>query len=181
MATSGARRKELHRHQRVRRGAASVEAVVSLPILVLLLVSAIHLRELMVGKQAAEMRARSCAWLYSADSCRHIPPGCEGVLAAGRQASGTPSVSAALAEGRRRVERKQKGEIVSSMLASLVGGVLEGFGRSLDAHVTHDVARPPLLGGDTAVVAGRYHLPCNLSPTTLVDTAKQAWEIFDPL
>jgi hypothetical protein len=52
-----------------RRGAASAEAVVVLPIFIVLFISLFYVRDQVLAKQAAQERARTCAWLYSWNNC----------------------------------------------------------------------------------------------------------------
>ena len=69
-----------HRRRRASRGVATVEAVVALPVLVLLFIAVFFFRDLAGARHEAATKARSCAWLYSANNCTTVPAGCEGVL-----------------------------------------------------------------------------------------------------
>ena len=162
------------------RGVASVEAVIVLPFFILVLVSLLYVRDQAIGKQAAEMHARSCAWLYSANDCDEIPPGCADVLSPG-DAPGlsSPEVAAALGNSAERME--SIGGVVETVVGALVGPALEdAFGRSLDARTSRDVTRPGVYGGGTKSITGRYHLACNLSPTTPEKVVEDAWRGIRP-
>lgn len=66
------------------RGAASVEAVVVLPVFLILFISLFYVRDQVLARQATQEQARTCAWLYSANNCEFdansMPAYCDGVL-----------------------------------------------------------------------------------------------------
>lgn len=158
------------------RGAASVEAVVVLPFFVLLFVSVLYVRDRAIAKQAAQMQARSCAWLYSAADCRDVPPGCEGVLAEGQQGSPLPEIRQVLTNAGRGIASGEGGAIVESVIGSLLGRAIDhAFGRSVDARASETIDRPALYGGGEQALAGHYHLACNLRPQEPGDVALDAW------
>ncbi len=170
------------------RGVATVEAVVVLPVFVIIFISLFYVRDIAVAKQAAEEHARTCAWLYSAQDCEGaVPAGCDDVLTDAPAPSViAPDVDKAFHDGLDALEQGAKdgkapssakgGKLVSGAIAPLVGSALEAaFGRAIDANTDHPVTRPALFGGGQRAIQGRYHLACNLHPTTPGEVAKDAW------
>lgn len=163
------------RSSRVRcRGAASVEAVVVLPIFLVLFISLFYVRDQVLAKQAAQEQARTCAWLYSWNNCnaQGMPAECEGVVTDNPMLGEVPSEVTDALGG-------------DSFFADIVAGMIEpvlevAFGSSADAKVTRDVARPLLYGGETSTVVGKYHIACNLAPTTAPEVALDAWDRIKP-
>jgi hypothetical protein len=158
------------------RGAASVEAVVVLPIFLVLFISVFFVRDQVLTKQAAQERARTCAWLYSANNCefdaRLMPAECRGVV------SEAPIAS----DAAKAITEKLAGDgffndIVSKMIDSALDDV---FGRAIDVKVQRDVKRPGLYGGGSQAMTAEYHLACNLKPRTKLDIAKDAWSRVSP-
>lgn len=168
-----------------RRGAASVEAIIALPVLILILASLYLMRDQVVSKQAAEMQARSCAWLFSMKNCRleDVPESCRNVLQiTNKSGNATPELDRAIRGGKDAALRgRDTTGVVETIVGSLLGPALEAaFGRSVDATVKHTVDRPALYGGGTLTVSGSTHLACNLTPETPEDVAKDAWNLFAP-
>jgi hypothetical protein len=168
------------------RGVASVEAVVVLPVFVIIFISLFYLRDLAVTKQAAEEHARTCAWLYSAKDCEgEVPEGCGDVLAPASAPSViAPDVEEAFNEGVKDLEKGKTpsgGKLVSGAIAPLIGSALEAaFGRAIEADARHTVEKPALFGGGQRTVQGRYHLACNLQPTIPGKVAEDAWKKIRP-
>lgn len=171
-------RTSLGLRRRQQRGVAMLEAVIVIPVLLLLWVSLYYLADQFISRQSAAMTARSCAWLYSANNCREVPAGCGDFLQESRgSAEVSPDVNDALEDGAE--EALQGGDakgIVGAVVGKLVAGpLMEAFTRSVDATVTKDVQQPAAYGGGVKKVAGRYHLACNLEPTTPEQMAQDAW------
>jgi hypothetical protein len=155
-----------------------VEAVIVIPVLVLLWISLYYLGALFGNAQAAQEQARSCAWRYSANNCQAVPPGCEGVLTDATSAVVAPDVERALQDGADRALRggDAKG-IVGTIVGQLVAGpLMAAFTSGTDAKVERSVEKPPTYGKEPSVVRGSYHLACNLAPTSPEDMAKHAWD-----
>lgn len=66
---------------RDRRGAALIEAVIVLPVLILLLGGVVFLRERYLGRQHALLEARRCAWAHALSGCGAPPAGCATAVA----------------------------------------------------------------------------------------------------
>jgi len=175
------------------RGVATVEAVVVLPVFVIIFISLFYVRDIAVSKQAAEEHARTCAWLYSAQDCEGaIPTGCDDVLTnAPAPSIIAPDVGKAFHDGLDALEQGAKdgkapsratgGKLVSGAIAPLLGSALEAaFGRAIDAKTEHPVQRPELFGGGQRAIQGHYHLACNLHPTTPGKVAEDAWKKIRP-
>lgn len=165
------------------RGAAMVEATIVAPVFILLFIAAVYVRDQALTLQDAEMTARTCAWQFSAANCDAPPPGCEDIVQQStKQNPASQAIKDALQGGKdQSLKHADKTGVVSKIIDSLLGPVLDAaFGRSLDATVTHDVARPEIFGGQTKTMTGRYHLACNLTPEDPIDVAKQAWSLFKP-
>lgn len=163
--------------QRIRRrGAASVEAVVVLPVFIVLFISLFYVRDQVLAKQAAQERARTCAWLYSWNNCQFdeklMPAECD------RKATEAP-IGADAAEA---VTEKLTGD---GFFKDIVSGMLDealeaAFGRATDVKISREVTKPALYGGKTQALTGEYHLACNLKPTTAPEVAKDAWSRVSP-
>jgi hypothetical protein len=159
------------------RGTASVEAAVALPFFVLVLSGIWFVRDRQLAIQSAENQVRSCAWQYSANDCSEVPKGCEGVLAPGTAPRANTKVDDVLNDAKSEVVAggDSKG-VIETVATKLLGPAIDAlFGRFVEASTTRQVARPGILGGDQTVVSGRYHLACNLQPTTPAQVVNDAW------
>jgi hypothetical protein len=156
-----------------------VEAVIVIPVLLLLWISLYYLADQFASRQSAAMTARSCAWLYSANNCETVPPGCGDFLKESRgSAEVSPDVSDALKEGADAALHGADAKgFVGAVVSNLVAGpLMAAFTRSVDAKVTREVQQPAVYGGGVKQVTGRYHLACNLEPTTPEKMAQDAWD-----
>ena len=156
-----------------------VEAVIALPVFVIVFLALTYMRDQAIATQAAEQQARTCAWLYSAQNCLgDAPAGCADVLGEPHVPDmPDPDVAGALDEGLKGIEQGgQAGELVSGVVGKLLApALLAAFGREVDAEATRLVDRSPLFGEGQKVVGGRYRLACNLTPKEPEDVAKDAW------
>jgi hypothetical protein len=169
--------------RRRQRGVAMVEATIVAPVFILLLVSVLYVRDQALTQHDVDMKARSCAWQFSAANCDAVPPGCEGIVAQStKQNPASQAVTDALQGGKdQSVKHADRTGVVSKIIDSLIDPVLDAaFGRSLDATVERDLERPDAFGGKTKTMTGRYHLACNLTPEDPTDVAKEAWKLFKP-
>jgi hypothetical protein len=172
-----ATRRRARRSPRAKRGVATVEAVVALPVLVLLFVAVFFFRDRAGAQHETATRARSCAWLYSANDCRGIPAGCEGVLTDTSAVGDASEIPMPAIAGDSEENRKVNG-IVSGLLDK---ALLTLFGSGVKAHATKGVRRPSVLGEGTLELSSDYHLACNLAPTTADRVVRDAWDIWSPL
>jgi hypothetical protein len=167
------------------RGAAMVEAVIALPVLIVIFVSVLYVRDLVLARQQAATQARSCAWLYSARNCGgEIPAGCEGVLGELTfNGSKNPALEEALrggVEGALREAGVDNGLVADVLTEVLKPAIDRALGSSVPATAERELTRPGLYGGGTKVVQGKYELACNLAPTTPAEVAKDAWNVLFP-
>ena len=156
------------------RGAASAEAVIVLPIFVLLFISLFYVRDQVVARQAAQRQARTCAWLYSWNNCDKdaLPPECQAIVT---DETFFNDATTALSE-------KLGGGLVGDAVKEILDPVLEAaFGKALDAQVSKEIPRPAMYGGKTQSITARYRLACNLKPTTAPEVVKDAFSRISPL
>lgn len=159
-----------------------VEAVVVIPVLLVLWLSLYYAGGLFLARQEADVTARSCAWLYSANDCEEVPAGCGEFLVDSHAASVAPEVSDTLPHGAQTAMNGGDAEdIIGSIFSELVATpFLAAFTSSVDAKVDQPVQQPALYGGGMKVVSGRYHLACNLRRDTPEAMAKRAWSTLVP-
>jgi hypothetical protein len=157
------------------------EAVIALPVLVILLGGTLLVGKIAVAKADAESLARGCAWQYSMNACDAVPPGCEGVKFSPHSESVQNEISDKLDEAQSSIRNAAKGGVVGNVVEQILGTALgAAFGSSIDASASENVTRPKLFGKDPVRAAGAYHLACNLKPRTMDSVAMQAWKIFRP-
>jgi hypothetical protein len=159
------------------RGAASVEAVVVLPVFIILFVAVLFIRDLAGSKLAADETARRCAWQYSANSCSAIPAGCEEVLKGVHRGSMDTDLSNTVntLEGKLATGSTVKDaikELVQTMVTDELANYLT---LSLDSRKTVELNRPALFGGGTIQVLGKYRLACNIQEKNSGDLAAEVW------
>ena len=158
------------RFRRSSRGAASVEAVVVLPVFIIIFASVLYVRSQVLSRQAAETKARSCAWTFSTNNCDAIPPGCDDIV---RKVDGAAKVVDEIEKDL----SSAKGGPVGSVISKVIEPALKcAFGSAVEASSKQSFQRPSLYGGGTATASGSYHLACNLAHETLIDVAKDAWK-----
>ncbi len=167
------------RFGRTQRGAAMVEAVIVIPVLILLWVSLYYAGGLALTQQRTEATARSCAWLYSANSCDEskVPAGCQDYVHNTHASTIPPKIADTLNQGAQNAMNggDAKG-IVGSIVGSLVMAPLAAaFTNAVDARVEQQMPQPAAYGGGIKVVTGQYHLPCNLAHDTPAEMAGRAW------
>lgn len=157
-----------------------MEAVVVIPVFIVLFAGIVYFGNQALAAHAAEAEARTCAWLYSANNCDEVPPGCEGIL---ELASGTGAGDDKGASGGDVKSKLDEAESAGGGIGSIVSSLLKNalhdlFSRSLNANTHRDVQRPTTFGGGTVTTFRKYHLACNLTPREPIDVATDAWNIF---
>lgn len=164
------------------RGAAMVEAVVVIPVLILLWVSLYYAGRLALTQQKMERSARSCAWLYSANNCDReqlvaIAPECDALLSDGAAAVVPPEIEDTLEQGAQAAMNGGDAQgIVQSVISGLVVTPLAAaFTSAVDAKAEQELPKPTAYGGGVKIVTGRYHLACNLARDTPEKMADRAW------
>jgi hypothetical protein len=172
--------------RRAQRGVAAVEAVIVLPVFVIVFLGLFYVRDQAIATQQAEQQARSCAWLYSAQDCEGaIPAGCDGVLTrADAPDMAPPDLKGKLDEQVSRLKQGKNvdgGDLVMGIIGPTVGNALEAaFGNAVEAKTSRQVSHSALFGPGQKTINGQYRLACNLHPTTLEDVAKDAWDKITP-
>lgn len=150
------------------RGTASVEAVVALPVLILLFISVFYVRDNSLALQSAANQARTCAWLHSAANCpedpSEIPAACRGAV---------------LEVDPDNVDSPELPDVVDP-LGEAIDLVLEGvrqaaFGKATTVKAERSFDPPKIYGGGTKVVHRNYHLACNIQKKELGDVITEAW------
>jgi hypothetical protein len=157
---------------RARTGAAMVEALVALPVLLALTFALSFMRELHTGKQAALSDARRCALVHAARGCGAEPPaGCEGLLGDGaRLADG--GATADIVDATRAVYAGSSFQLLENVPA--LGDALASlFGTTTYAEARRSVRRP-IPNDATYVVSGAMTLSCNTRETNVLRAAEDA-------
>lgn len=153
------------RRSQGRRGGATVEAVILLPVLAVLLSGLFFVHAHASGRQHARAEARRCAWLHAVDGCKDVPPDCEGLVHGSDRASSVAEADAAATEVKNHAA---DGDLLDAV--PLIGPALDGLvGSATEFSASHEIQRAGLHG--TAV--GGVHLLCDakpLDPWTAVET-----------
>lgn len=168
-----------------------VEAVMAIPVLVLLWAGILFLHNLGTARQRAEMEARTCAWIHSENSCDAslLPPECKDLLSSTDDVPSDENlevqdqVTETLNSGAETVGEMMAATDERNAMETLVADILrpalkEMFARSIRTAQVRDAKRPPLLGGKSVQVKGSHHLACNLEARDPLDLAAHAWDLF---
>ncbi len=155
------------------RGTASVEAVILLPILILLFFGIIYVARVDSAKLSVLTQARGKAWVASMQAC-------EGdAKSADQEHPEVKGVNNQVNNALSQAGQSTSGN-VKSPIGGFVGKLLDAplkalFGQSVTTSAFQSVPRPAFLGGKETTVVGNYRLPCNIKPYTLWDIAKSLW------
>lgn len=173
------RKQPVGRRPRSERGTATVEAVIALPVFILLFVGVTYFGRLAIAKVDADAAARRCAWLYSMNNCEQAPPGCSEPTRAPPNPSN--ALSQAVEHGKEALAKGDLSALVAPIITSILGRALdEATGSSRIAHASRTVSRPKMFGGDVMTKVGDYRLACNLVPQAAPDIAEKVWKVFRP-
>lgn len=156
------------RTQKKRIGAAMLEAVIILPVFILIFAGIRYVESLWENRQQALLRARTCAWLYANTGCDHekLPPNCNGVL---RDANG-------LTESNALAESMNGGVLDGLTEVPLIGPVVESlFASAFRSRSSRQIQRTHMLGEKTVAVVGDYYLMCNERKRNMLDLIKDAF------
>lgn len=164
---------------RLERGTATVEAVVFLPVLLIVAFSVGYARSIYAKRLETLVEARRCAWTYAVNGCTTPPPGCVSVLNDVSIADPNDNLGSIEAE----VEPLRQALVAAgSALSTLteipvLGDALEAmFGSAVSARVQGEVHRPKLYGPDKAFVSGSYYLACNERPRDAESVVRAVFE-----
>lgn len=169
------------------RGAASVEAVIVLPLFVSLFVGIFWVRDRQEAKLIADQEARRCAWTYSALGCDkdHIPDGCE-VQDASLQLDGDLSIPYETVASSVNAMSSNRGDlglgdfVKNLLLDKVVARLGDALTHNIEATKRLELERPSMFGGGQVVVSGKYRLACNLKSYTPDALLDEAWRKLMP-
>jgi hypothetical protein len=157
--------------RKMRSGAASLEAVILLPVFILIFAGIQYVETLWENKQQALLQARKCAWLYANAGCDQgqLPPDC---VRSTPDADGLPERNA-LAES-------TDGGVLDGLTdVPLIGPAIEGlFANAFNSLSSREIQPPPLLGERAFEVVGIYYLMCNERERDMLDLFKGAFCSF---
>lgn len=183
------------KRRRGSRGTASVEAVIALPVFVVIFVGLFYLRDLTAARLAADQEVRRCSWQYALrENCKNVPEGCGGVVGDPHHGELMPDVEGVMNDltntmGSVGVSCSSSGCSVGGKAFEKVKRVLQNFVLSylsqavsvrIDANKSVELARPPLFGGGVGAVNGAYGIACNIQPKTEDDVIQLLWNEFGP-
>lgn len=154
--------------RRQRNGAASLEAVMLLPVFILIFAGILYVETLWETQQQALLQARKCAWLYANAGCveENLPQDCIDLQ---QDTSG-------LTEGNVLAESMNGGVLDGLTEVPLIGPVIEGlFASAFDSRSSRQIQRTPILGEKTVAVVGGYYLMCNEKKRDMLDLIKDAF------
>jgi hypothetical protein len=167
------------------RGTATVEAVVVLPVFVILFVGMFFVRDMTGARLAADQEVRRCSWEYALNNnCGHKPAGCDHVVGDGHYGSLLPdnlddtlndlgnASKSKNTEGFKSVQRILE-QFVTTYLAQAIT-------KRFEAKKSVERERPGLFGGGKSVVAGKYSLACNVPAQEQKTVVEAVWNQFKP-
>jgi hypothetical protein len=159
------------RKRRDRRGAASVEAVVVIPTLLVVLFAIRFVAQRHRIANEALAAARECAFRFATEGCTRVPPGCERVL--GRPADERHVGSAPVPElgSVLRVPLVSDLPVLKQAIDALLGSRVTARG-------TGSVVDATFAPGTGLAVGGRVFLPCNV-PARAGSSDEVVREVFD--
>lgn len=137
------------------RGAATLEAIMVMTLMILLWAGISHLGSVYTLSISAKSQARGCAWRVSASSCEKIPDECEVTLGRGKPHEGEDKLKD------QADEATDEGIVAKICRVALLDQITSLFSKRARASAGTDIKEPPLLGGKDVRVAGHYSLPCN--------------------
>jgi hypothetical protein len=167
------------------RGTASVEAVVALPVFVVLFVGMFFVRDLTSARLRADQEVRRCSWEYALNNnCEHPPRGCEHVVGTGHYGSllpqgldGTISDLGRANDGTHAKSYARVKRVIESFVAQYVA---EAITKRFDAEKVIERDRPAMFGGGKSIARGKYNLACNVRPQRQDNVITSVWNQFKP-
>lgn len=153
-------------------GAASVEAVVVLPFLIMIYFGVTLVYGRYDAAQRAWASARGCAWSYSQQGCQgDLPAECGAATTGPSEILENPELAdAASTEGVQASEEEQQ-KVLDVMNHTLGEPRSTLFGEYVTVTAATEFQAPALFG-DRRRVSATYHIACNLKERTLGDIAK---------
>lgn len=154
------------------RGAAYTEAVIVIPVFILLWAAVIHVGGSFQAKSVASQTARRCAWAYANGGCDDVPEGCEGVVGgADRQFDDGDIDDVAGDDGQKiRDGVQQISDPIDDSIGEIpvAGDIIHAIvGTATTATAGVPVKRPKVLGGQRQRLTTSYTVMCNEREKTL--------------
>lgn len=154
--------------RRKRNGSASLEAVMLLPVFILIFAGIQYVERLWENQQQTLLQARKCAWLYANAGCDEetLTEDCVDTL---RDTDGLTE--------RNELAKSMNGGILDGLTeVPLIGPVIEGiFSSAFYSRSSRSIQQTPFLGDGTVTVVGRYYLMCNEKKRDMLDLIKDAF------
>jgi hypothetical protein len=166
------------------RGTVTVEAVIALPVFVILFIGMFFVRDLANARLSANEEVRRCSWEYALNNnCEKKPPGCDHVVGNGHYGSLLPDSGVSLTDlGKHAASSNSPGfTAVENILRKFVDEyLLQAITKKFDARKTIEVRRPELFGGGKSVTTAKYGMACNVPTQKQNDIATAVWNQFKP-
>lgn len=166
------------------RGTATVEAVIALPVFVILFIGMFFVRDLANAQLSANEEVRRCSWEYALiNNCEEKPPGCDHIVGDGHYGSLRPNTDVSLTDlGKYAASNSSQGfSAVENILRKFVDEyILQAITKKFDARKTIEVKRPELFGGGKSVATAKYGMACNVRAQKQDDIATTVWNQFKP-
>ncbi|MGB0680459.1 MAG: hypothetical protein ACPGUV_12425 [Polyangiales bacterium] len=154
------------------RGTAMTEALLVIPVLLLVWWGLFFMNGWYSQRQQARLEARRCAWLYAEAGCREVPPGCEGSVHKGGSTGAAAAQSGAVE--RDLIEKVQRIKGLGFIAESV-------FGTSTIARKAVQQKRPAYLGGGERRGSEHIDLLCNEPERSPMDIVKSVARRFSKL
>lgn len=149
-----------------RRGTAMVEAMLVIPVLIIVLAGAAYLRELSVARASARLAARACAWQSAMRGCEGDASAACATPLPSHDDTRLPDIAAtARAQAGGQVDPFGEFPILGEAFAAL-------FGRSTRATATASVPFP-FDRERVGVASSEAVVQCNSMPTGVLDVASK--------
>jgi hypothetical protein len=164
------------------RGVATVEAIVVLPVFVILFVGIYFVRDLEGAKLAADAEARRCAWVYSMDGCGDSPPaGCDAMRLKPNLAPSLEDISTKIsAQAPGANASGLVGKIYDIIASTVLEKLADALSKTGESRKSIELDRPGLFGGGKVQMAGKYRLACNINRVEHKGLLDQAWSAIMP-
>lgn len=160
------------------RGTATVEAVVMLPVLILLLLGVGYTSRAFSYSLESNDLARLCAQRYAIMGCKHaerLPTECQGAFSKTKDPPLPDSDETAKLKNAENDEDVQKATSRSTLLTKILDSL---FGKGVIAKTKANVTRPGMLGGGTSPVYSSSYALCNTVPVPADNLAKELFHSF---
>lgn len=159
---------------RSEQGAVYVEALIMLPVLLVLWVGVLFMHNQYYQNQQARLLAKQCVWEYSQAGCKGpIPKACEQApenLAEYEDNSGTMGFVHRKVENDGKMNENEHEEPVNNALKTDNGL----FGRPTQVTLSKQYERPSLFGGGQRKTQAHQYLMCNEIDSDFVTKALEA-------